>query len=155
MCVSVWLCVTVCVFVSIRVCVTVCRCVCPSESVCVCMCICMYICVHVMCGDITGVVPRGRGLPVHGYLPAVRFGHRHPLQVSLVVGGVHPDDHHHAALLVAERGGRRRAHCEGRVMGGFSQAQHHARSSGLRSSVITCPHITQPTYSLTQWSRLL
>lgn len=103
----------------------VCSCVCPSESVCVSVCASVYTC---MCRDIIGVVLSGRGLPVHGYLPAVRFGHRHPLQVSLVVGGVHPDDHHHTALLVAEWGVRQRAHYEGRVMGGFSQAQHRARS---------------------------
>lgn len=152
MCVSVWLCVTVatrasacaclyvsvcvcscllvsvCVFVSIRVCVIVYRCVCLSESVCVCMCICMCICVHMHVYGHQWGGPQREGLTCPWISASSQVWSRHPLQFSLVVGGVHPNDHHHAALLVAERGGRQRAHCEGRIMGGFSQAQHHARS---------------------------
>lgn len=63
-------------------------------------------------------------LPVHSYLPEALCAHGHPLELSLVVGAVHPAEHHHAALLlVAEGGGTERARGEGRRVGGFSQAR--------------------------------
>lgn len=55
-------------------------------------------------GASLGTVPRGRGLPVHRYLPVEGFGHGHPVQLSGVVGRVHATKHHHTALLSLSEG---------------------------------------------------
>ena len=76
-------------------------------GVCTCafVCVCLSLCVHVVTS--LGVALRGRDLPIHSYLPVATFGHWYPVEISLVIGMVHPTKHYHAAipLLAGERRG--------------------------------------------------
>ena len=61
------------------------------------MCVCM--CTHARVGASLGVALRGRGLPVHEHMPGAGLGHRCPLEISLVIGMIHPTKHDHTAVL--------------------------------------------------------
>ena len=66
------------------------------------------MCPRAHVGASLGVALRGRGLPVHVYMPVAHLGHWYPVEFSLIVVTVHPSKHHHAAilLLTVERRGR-------------------------------------------------
>lgn len=51
--------------------------------------------------------PSIRDSPVQSQLPVSWSGHRHPVELPDIVGGVHPTKHHHAALWVFAEGGVR------------------------------------------------
>lgn len=102
--------------------------VCVSVPVCTCR-----------GGHVTGVAPRGRGLPVHSYLPVALSAHRHPLEFSRVVGVVHPAEHHHAARLCVA-GGRERAHGEGEQPWLFSGSAARRRGVALICDWLSTRH---------------
>ena len=134
-CVSVFICVFICGSVCVLVCLWlvmhVYLCLLVSLYVCLCVCLCRSgwcVCLLIVClvvhlcvclcpctdmGASLGVILRGRGLPVHAYLPVASLGHWHPVELSLVVAVVHPTKHHHTALRLVsvERG-------EGEILGG-------------------------------------
>ena len=97
--VYVYMCLLMCFHVSVYlseslwVVYSLCYCVSENAFVCVCLCPCTVV------GASLGVILRGRGLPVHAYLPVASLGHWHPVELSLVVSVVHPTKHHHTALL--------------------------------------------------------
>ena len=105
MCVFLCQCGSICVSLWVEN-ITVCDCV--SVHAFVCVCLCLYT--HVVTS--LGVALRGRGLPIHSYLPVTRFRHWYPVEFSLVIGMVHTTKHHHSAILLLSGEGR------GSVIGG-------------------------------------
>ena len=97
------------------------------------------------CACVHGPAERGR-LPVHSYLPEALFAHGHPLELSLVVGAVHPAEHHHAALLLLAGGGGEAE--RGLVVRGGEWVAFLKLSDApgprLLLAVIAYPHVTQP-----------
>ena len=82
--VCIYMCFHMCFYVSFWVCMSVRDCVSVRALLCICLCPCAHV------GASLGMVLRGRGLLLHGYLPD---------ELSLVVGVVQPTKHHHAAVL--------------------------------------------------------
>ena len=116
LCVHMWLSVCTCVslagyvylyvpIVSLHECL--CVCVCPCGwcvcllTVCLGVYLCVCLCLYTHMGASFGITFRGRGLPVHAYLPVASLGHWYPVELSLVVAVVHPTKHHHTALRLA------------------------------------------------------
>lgn len=80
------------------------------------MCVCM--CTHARVGASLGVALRGRGLPAHEHMPGAGLGHRCPLEISLVIGMIHPTKHDHTAVLWPSEKRRKKGTGWRRVMPG-------------------------------------
>ena len=105
LCVSGWLCIFIraCLHLCMNVRVSVCVLVGGVYAcwLCVRECICVCLCLYTHMGASFGIAFRGRGLPVHAYLPVASLGHWYPVELTLVVAVVHPTKHHHTALRLA------------------------------------------------------
>lgn len=95
------LCVYICTYECVYMCLEcvfmyVCgwsQCLCVTMCVCACTCVCLSVC---MCGSVIGVTLRGRGSPIHHYLPVAWLNHWYPLKISMEVGIVDSTKHYHA-----------------------------------------------------------
>ena len=102
-CVSVYVYMCLLVF-SMCVCLCLCHC-----GWCICLCdylsenafVCVCLCPCTVLGASLGLTIRGRGLPVHVYMPVICLDQWYPVECSLVVGFIHPTKHHHTALRLA------------------------------------------------------
>ena len=104
-----FICVSMYVYMCLLVfsmCVSLCLCRC-GWCICLCnylsenafVCVCLYP--RTVLGASLGLTIRGRGLPVHVYMPVIRLNQWYPVECSLVVGFIHPTKHHHTALRLA------------------------------------------------------